>query len=533
MLLNRVSRNSRLQSSGVFPIACKKVTRDSLKRYSTLKYKGQSTILRNSLILVGVTLSTVVYVKYSSKRHISFDTSSRLGESRKKDPVTLLSDDQINTKLRANQQSYLVDRGTGIYRYDIAQLPSNNPIEDNHSEQIIQLRSDDTVNGSKDLFTDNIDLYFFGIYDGHGGPYTSTKLSQSLIPYVVKNMIKNDLVSNNNNNIDKTIQDAFLKLDNDIVIQAFKNLLSDPTNKKFIQNIFPAISGSCALLSIYDSQSKNLKVAVTGDSRALLIGKQNGGAQEQWFVKSCSIDQTGDNLNEVKRIREEHPNEPNVITRGRILGSLQPSRAFGDYRYKLKEIDGQSLDSLPDYLKLYLRSQPRNFMTPPYVTAKPEITTTKIDENIKLMVIGSDGLFEFLTNEEIASLAIKWLEHNQGSIKDPKLPVVTDISDNVGDDSQRTAFRYRENRNKNDSNSLGYLMEDSNIATHLIRNALSAGGRKEFVSTLVSIPSPKSRKYRDDLTVTVVFFGEMNHGRNKGHDREIAGSDASAIKPET
>ncbi len=33
------------------------------------------------------------------------------------------------------------------------------------------------------------------------------------------------------------------------------------------------------------------------------------------------------------RIRSEHPAE-DVIQRGRILGGLEPSRAFGDARYK-------------------------------------------------------------------------------------------------------------------------------------------------------------------------------------------------------
>lgn len=523
MLINRIFINSSLKNPKNLSLSCKKVTRGSLRRYSTTRYKGQRNVLRNSTIFAGVALTTFIFVKYSSKRHSSSDVQLHYDKTSERDPVTLLSDSEINTKLRAHQQSYFVNHGTGIYRYDISQLPSNNPIEDNHSEQIIQLKSDTKISEN------NNDLYFFGIYDGHGGPATSTKLSQSLIPYVVKNIIKNEQVNGNGLSLDKTIQDAFLQLDNDIVIKGFRNLFSDPTNKTFIQNIFPAISGSCALLSIYDSRNKNLKVAVTGDSRALIIGKQKDGKTEQWFVKSCSIDQTGDNLNEVRRIQEEHPNEPNVITRGRILGSLQPSRAFGDNRYKLKEIDGHSLDELPDYLKLYLRPQPKNFLTPPYVTAKPDITTTKIEENIKLLIMGSDGLFELLTNEEIASLAIKWLEYNQKTVKDYKLPIVKDISENIGGDSQRTAFRYRENRKRHNDNTPGYLMEDSNIATHLIRNALSAGGRKEFVSTLVSIPSPKSRKYRDDLTVTVVFFGESNN--NKRHNGETVELNPNATTP--
>lgn len=410
-----------------------------------------------------------------------------------KELVTLFSDEEVNQTLRACQQSYMVNHGTGIYRYDISQLPSNNPIEDNHSEQILQLNHD-----QKDD-----DLYFFGIYDGHSGPFTSAKLAQSLIPHVAKNIVKNK----DQQKLDTVIKESFVNLDNQMVIESFRNLFADPMNRENIRNIMPAISGSCALLSIYDSQSKNLKVAVTGDSRALIIGQQTNGNSKEWFVKSCSIDQTGDNLEEVQRIRKEHPKEPNVIARGRVLGGLQPSRAFGDYRYKLNKVDGKALSTLPDYLGIYLRSEPRNFLTPPYVTARPEITTTNIDSNIKMMVMGSDGLFELLSNEQIGALAVKWLEYNQQGSKDTTLPTVNDIS--LHKEAQRPAFRYKDEGEKGSINEKSrYLMEDSNIATYLIRNALSAGGRKEYVSTLVSIPPPVSRKYRDDLTVTVVFFGD-------------------------
>ena len=38
----------------------------------------------------------------------------------------------------------------------------------------------------------------------------------------------------------------------------------------------------------------------------------------------------------ISRIRSEHPasEAEDVISRGRILGGLEPSRAFGDARYK-------------------------------------------------------------------------------------------------------------------------------------------------------------------------------------------------------
>ncbi|CAI4808569.1 CIC_collapsed_G0051500.mRNA.1.CDS.1 [Saccharomyces cerevisiae] len=127
------------------------------------------------------------------------------------------------------------------------------------------------------------------------------------------------------------------------------------------------------------------------------------------------------------------------------------------------------------------------------------------------MVMGSDGLFELLTNEEIASLVIRWMDKNMNlapvKAEPGKLPKVIDVSEDK--EAQRPAFRYKDNNSSSPSGSNPeYLIEDKNVATHLIRNALSAGGRKEYVSALVSIPSPMSRRYRDDLTVTVAFFGD-------------------------
>ncbi|CCK71898.1 type 2C protein phosphatase PTC5 KNAG_0I01070 [Huiozyma naganishii CBS 8797] len=436
---------------------------------------------------VGAVSSVVGYVAYN--RFLS--TGGVSLESRSTEPVSgaLPTLEQIEAKLHAREKSFWINRNTGVFRFDVSQLPSNNPIEDSHVEQIIALPGD----GSRDL-------YFFGIFDGHGGPFTSSKLAKELVPYVLKRMLHNGLDA-----ADSTLRDAFVSFDHEVVIESFKNLFADPMNRGNVDNILPAVSGSCALLSVFDSKTDSLKVAVTGDSRTLVVGQNE--TDGKWFVKSCTIDQTGDNPKEVERIQGEHPGEPNVVRRGRILGSLQPSRAFGDHRYKVKEVEGKTLDSLPEHVKLYLRREPKDFLTPPYVTARPEVTTAAIArDNIKFMVMGSDGLFELLTNEEIASLVIKWADRYMPNNKVGEqlrgLPPVEDIS--AEKESQRLAFRYKD---KAPAGGQGFLLQDANVATHLIRNALSAGGRPEYVSTLVSIPAPMSRKYRDDLTVTVAFFG--------------------------
>ncbi|SCV05490.1 LANO_0H08636g1_1 [Lachancea nothofagi CBS 11611] len=410
--------------------------------------------------------------------------SSSPGEQGSASTISLLSDSQVTQRLRQMEESYFVRRGRGILRYDSAQLPSNAPIEDTRVEQVITFPS--TQPGADE------DLYFFGVFDGHSGPYTSANLARTLVPYVAHQLgqVYNSVSESgpsSSSAVDAAITSAFLNLDRDLVQGSLGNLFKDPS-KKNLASALPAISGSCALLTMFDSSNSCLKCAVTGDSRALLGIQDPDG---QWSVKALSVDQTGDNPEEVERIRSEHPGEPGAVRNGRVLGSLQPSRAFGDYRYKVKELFGKTVQDLPDHLKVYFRREPRNFNSPPYVTAEPVITTTHVDSNSKFMVLASDGLFELLNNEEVMNLVVEWMNKERGSDINIKSVVAAPKAMSTFESTPSKCF-----------------IEDNNAATHLIRNALSSGGQRDYVSTLVSIPSPMSRKYRDDLTVTVVFFGD-------------------------
>ncbi|SCU97319.1 LAMI_0F09626g1_1 [Lachancea mirantina] len=485
---------------------------------------------RNAAALFGGTLFLGYYSLWGKNPLLSesiksikhFGTSTP--ESQEQNTISLLSDAEVTRRLRQLEESHFVQRGSGLVRFDVAQLPSNSPIEDAHIEQVV------TVPG-RDEARDE-DLYFFGVFDGHSGPYTSAKLAQDLVPYVAHQLSKvytAGVVSASvaENVVDNALSDAFKLLDRDIVLGSLGNLFQNPS-KETLTRALPAVSGSCALLAMFDSQSSTLKCAVTGDSRALLASVNKEG---QWSVKALTVDQTGDNESEVARIQAEHPGEQNAVRNGRVLGSLQPSRAFGDYRYKVKDIDGKSVRDLPDHLKIYFRREPNAFHTPPYVTAEPVISTAQVNSDVKFMVLASDGLYELLSNDEIASLVVKWMQHNpvvpgaaplRTSGPAGKLTPVRDTSEDA--ESQRPAFRYR-SQTKNPSE---YLLEDKNVATHLIRNALSAKGNKDYVSTLVSIPSPMSRKYRDDLTVTVVFF---DHNENHEQTGRLVINDEATTKP--
>lgn len=440
--------------------------------------------------------------KLYSQSSISHNFS--IGHDQHKEGVFILNEEQINKRLRQYEESYFVGRGQGVLRYDICQLPSNSPIEDDRAEEIVQVPivQDNNIKTTTDWM-------FFGVFDGHGGWTTSSKLRDQLISYVIAefNTIFKPAEDNNlryvpnSSTVDQAIKNGFLKLDHEIVNKNIEKLLNSNNKVQAAELLMPALSGSCALLSFYDTNSQNLKVAVTGDSRALLGSFKDN----KWTVKQLSTDQTGLNPTEVARIISEHPDENNVIKNGRVLGSLEPTRAFGDCRYKLPA----SIQSRI-YKQFFGKTLPQNLKSPPYVTAEPVITTTKInpDQN-DFLVMASDGLYEMLSNEEIIGLVVKWMERekmfkpqksfwNYFGSNENKLPEVHDISN---DKSSKKPFR------KTRPLGSSYLLDDKNVSTHLIRNALSNGGSKDHISMLLSIPNPVSRRYRDDLTITVVFFG--------------------------
>lgn len=78
--------------------------------------------------------------------------------------IEMLTPEQATQKLRKNDESYLVSRGQGVVRYDITQVPSNSPIEDDHAEKIVEVPQ--TTSGAQDGSA-NSDWMFWGVFDGH------------------------------------------------------------------------------------------------------------------------------------------------------------------------------------------------------------------------------------------------------------------------------------------------------------------------------------------------------------------------------
>lgn len=443
--------------------------------------------------------------------------------------LEMMTPEQVTQRLRTNEESYLVGRGRGLVRYDVVQLPSNDPIEDDHAEKIIDVPQ--SVAATHDG-TQSSDWMFWGVFDGHSGWTTSAKLRQVLISFVARelNSTYTSALSNpalkfpTPDSIDAAIKRGFTLLDNEITNESVKKVQAAKSKSLAAELLAPALSGSCALLSFYDSRSKELRVACTGDSRAVL-GRR--GVSGKWVATPLSVDQTGGNEQEAARLRKEHPDEPYVTANGRILGGLEPSRAFGDAVYKWS-IETQNL-----LRKSYFTRSPSKYLkTPPYVTAEPVVTTTKVQpERGDFVVMATDGLWEMLTNEEVVGLVGMWLDNQasataassqkdswlkswfSGNSSSPSRLPVEGHADSASDSSGQRAPIRQQQWGVTSPQHERFAVQDKNAATHLVRNALG-GKDQDTVSALLTLPSPYSRRYRDDLTVEVIFFGESGEAKS-------------------
>ncbi|KAG0074915.1 hypothetical protein BGZ93_008543 [Podila epicladia] len=451
--------------------------------------------------------------------------------------LKMMTPQQVELRLAENQRSFDMKaaqekdcgnqrRGrrrseyTLIHGYSTNQVASNNPIEDDMSQHVVR-----DVDG-------RIEGVFFGVFDGHSGWCCSQKVAQELAPSVA-NELDQIRGTRDINEVTEAIEAAFVKLDRRIVHDTVQRVLDQPSRHLACSSLLPAISGSCALLAYINILEHDLYVACAGDSRAVLgVREPTSDGGHVWRAVPLSFDQTGRNPWEVKRLQQEHPGEETtVVKRGRVLGGLEPTRAFGDSRYKwTKEIQDQVFALFPAY------RQPRNgYNSPPYVTAKPVVRHHKIQPNDRFMVMATDGLWDELTSDEVVQLVGDLLDGKTGQEEialdredilayGKKLQSIREQQAIAsGHEVEEQQQQQEEEPTPKDLAAKGSarkftFRDHAHAATHLIRNALG-GANDDKVAATLSIPSPMSRRYRDDISVTVVFFGPQ--------DNKITLSDAS------
>ncbi len=309
-----------------------------------------------------------------------------------------------------------------------------------------------------------------------------------------------------------------------------------------VRNLAGAHSGSCAIIGLYNTVDRSLRVALTGDSRAV-FGRRvqttaaDGTQVYKYAAHALSADQNAKNAEEAARLSAEHPDEPELLKDNRVVG-WGCARAFGDGSMKWSRAVQARLHTE------VLGDRPRAACkTPPYFTAEPVITTNKDVQRGDFAVFGSDGLWDCLTNEEVVGLVGQWLEDHgwpenaQGqdgktyevrvpnNLKDrnasgtapsqslpgrsgqrhlPKIPFKSYAPEDLpvvypeGYEDQTTMYKYWRKQKR-------FVIEDENVAAHLCRNAFG-GYNRHLTEALVSMPSPRARRFKQVHILPFSFY---------------------------
>lgn len=283
----------------------------------------------------------------------------------------------------------------------------------------------------------------------------------------------------------EAMEKAFLRLDSDMSNEA----LCKNDGKVNMKTLSVAMSGAVACVAHIDGP--HLHIASVGDCQCVLGVLTDVNT---WTAKKLTTEHNTDNQEEVQRILREHPNNERdtIIKMERLLGQLAPLRALGDFKYKWKK---RTLNNtlLPYYGETAI---PPNYYTPPYLTARPDVTHHKLTPRDKFLVIASDGLWDLVSPLQVVRLVG---EHMSGKVT--LSPFKLPCKDMRISDINHMLLQRKE----------GLKMKpiDRNAATHLLRNAL--GGTEYGIdhvklSQLLSLPQELVRGFRDDITITVVYF---------------------------
>ena len=264
--------------------------------------------------------------------------------------------------------------------------------------------NEDTITVTK-VELNNNNFYFFAVYDGHGGKGCSTYLRENL-----------------HNNI-KEFSTSGIKQAIQITEEKFKIEQALKENGELNDS-----SGSCGIMAMI--QGNKCIIANVGDSRLVLFKKgkvffATEDHKPNTETEKRRIKLAGGEIYQTITLFPLRQNGKEIEPPWRVLpGRLSVSRTFGDIEAKETKFGG----------------------IPGVVLALPDITEVELDNEFNFMVIGCDGIFDVLSNEEILEcIKIVLKEKNVQEIKEDdvhelcgdfaamivKSAIAKDSSDNV------------------------------------------------------------------------------------------------------
>ena len=430
-LINPNPKHNRRQSTNIIGhITLKDETKNKIYNKEKEKLNKPKKINRNSL-----------YLESANFKNLSLNENN-YDENRIKNKNTKIE----NTIFYRNYNPFLFSTISKKYNQeqqvrpcDIINLKTNNYVKNyatlsqKGKHKIIGIETED-VNQDVVFLNPNFllikNLYLFGICDGHGiqGHYVSNFIKNILPSYL--NYIEIDnYISKKNKSLDSMLSSLYNKSENSsvkdihIIKYFYDKFQINPAEFSFIKNKFSEISknlkesfykidndllkskqsfdteksGSTVCVGILNS--KNLILANIGDSRAILCSYN-----KSWKSSQLTKDHKPKDKSEYKRIIASGG------TVSRMINIEKNEEEIGPYRVWDKTQDkgpGLAMSrSIGD-------GQAKNLG----VLAEPDIFEYTLNEGDKFIVCASDGIWEYLSNDNVMNI-IKDIYENEGKAED-------------------------------------------------------------------------------------------------------------------
>ncbi len=226
-------------------------------------------------------------------------------------------------------------------------------------------------------FVEGFDNIFMGVLDGHGyyGHEVSEYIKENL-PMDLNRILKTKKLNLLKDDLSQTIKQTF-EMENNSLLR----------NKQIDSNL----SGSTCVSVIYTPEK--LIIANLGDSRCVL-GKKI--SNNEWKAENLTRDHKPSIPEEAERIRS-------------YGGRIRP----------MKDEDGNFIGPLRVYMKekdlpglAMTRSFGDYYASTAGTISIPEISEYKFAPEDKILILASDGLFEFIESEEVVKIVSEYYEKN-------------------------------------------------------------------------------------------------------------------------
>ncbi|KAG7400956.1 hypothetical protein PHYBOEH_003867 [Phytophthora boehmeriae] len=269
---------------------------------------------------------------------------------------------------------------TLFWRYDMESYAANRKNED-RSQYLL----DAIVRPGTDIKTP---VFFCGCYDGHGG--------EEAVDFVQKKLYTN--IRSHLTESDEPVAHS--------IIAGFKDTEEEFKHRsqiKFERGSWSSCSvGACAVMALVIE--KRLYIASCGDCRAIMAYREPDGSLS---VEQITFDHSANDEREQRRLRMLHPDDYDIVCEiGErnfyVKGRLQPTRSIGDTYMKVKDVNRAPM---PRGLRI------RGNFRSPYISAVPDVFQVDLNARTpEFVVLGSDGLYGELKNEEIVQLVGEFRE---------------------------------------------------------------------------------------------------------------------------